>query len=389
MITMRVMGLVSRAGSMFRPPLSLLAADLSGTGSDGRPRDHSLGWPGWASTPRTGRTWTRRRCCSAAPPLPSSAPAGSVGGGSRSGPRSSAGRVRWPPWCRPTTTGRARRLWRSSSRSTTSPRPTSGRWTPGRAPTTGCTARCGCGCTPWPGTRWPTPTRWTPSRAGCPRRATWGRSPTRLRPPVRRPTTSRPSGGATAGPFPTRTRSQHGGHAPTDVEHLTVDERRRRAGEEDEGAHQFLDPPPSTGRGAPTHPGAEPLVGDEGRRQLGLEVPGPDGVDADPAPGEVGAHALGEHLHCTLGCCVGGDPRTRDLALQGRDVDDPAAPARHHPPRDLPADEEGAGEVGVHHPTPGVVRHLRERSPRLHAGVVHQDVERPDVRLDPRDRCSG
>src|SRR5829696_3615544 len=41
-----------------------------------------------------------------------------------------------------------------SSRCTTSPRPTSGRWTPGRAPTSGSTGNCTCGCTPSVATSW-------------------------------------------------------------------------------------------------------------------------------------------------------------------------------------------------------------------------------------------
>ena len=178
---------------------------------------------------------------------------------------------------------------------------------------------------------------------------------------------------------PVGRRAQHGQHAAVDVDDLAVDERGGVGGEVDQGADQVLHLPPAARGGAAAHPAGERLVGDQRRGELGVEVAGADGVDADAGTGQVAAHAAGQHLDRTLGRRVGGDAGPADLRLQRRDVDDLAAPAGLHPAGDLAADQEGAGDVGGQQRVPVLVGEIDERCPLLHAGVVHADVSGPTV----------
>ena len=77
----------------------------------------------------------------------------------------------------------------------------------------------------------------------------------------------------------------------------------------------------------------------------------------------------------------------REFALHRTDIDDPAALARDHVPRDRLPDEEHAVEVGAHQFAPGLLGEVLQRPAALDAGVVDENVDRPERRLDPRDRA--
>ena len=56
--------------------------------------------------------------------------------------------------------------------------------------------------------------------------------------------------------------------------------------------------------------------------------------------------------------------------------------ARDHVPRHRLADVEDAGDIGAQQLLPVVGREILERRAELHAGIVDQDVDRPDFGLD-------
>ena len=64
-------------------------------------------------------------------------------------------------------------------------------------------------------------------------------------------------------------------------------------------------------------------------------------------------------------------------------------PRGNHVPGRLPPHEEGAGQVRGDHPLPVRDVEVEHRHAVLDAGVVHQDLQRPDVFLDPGDAPGG
>ena len=71
--------------------------------------------------------------------------------------------------------------------------------------------------------------------------------------------------------------------------------------------------------------------------------------------------------------------------VERRDVDDLAALPRDHPLGDRAADDEDAGQIVLHHFFEGRLAHFDQRLPALDAGIVDQNVDRPDFALDPGD----
>ena len=133
-------------------------------------------------------------------------------------------------------------------------------------------------------------------------------------------------------------------------------------------------------------PGAEGLVGHQRGGQLGLEVARAQAVDGDAVRPEVDRHALGQHLHRTLAGRVGRDAGAAQLALHRADVDDAAAPARHHALRHRLADDEHAVDIGAHQLLPVGEREFVEGRAALQAGVVDEHVDGADLFLDRRHR---
>jgi hypothetical protein len=62
--------------------------------------------------------------------------------------------------------------------------------------------------------------------------------------------------------------------------------------------------------------------------------------------------------------------------------------ARDHEAGDRLGDEEDAIQIGAHEFAPSLFRVILQRPPALNAGVVDQDVDRTELRLDTRDRLA-
>ena len=80
--------------------------------------------------------------------------------------------------------------------------------------------------------------------------------------------------------------------------------------------------------------------------------------------------------------------RARDCLHAGY-VDDLAGPARDHMSRDRLADVKDTRNVGAQQPLERVGGKVLERPPMLHAGVVDEDVDGADLRLEGVDRRAG
>ncbi len=72
----------------------------------------------------------------------------------------------------------------------------------------------------------------------------------------------------------------------------------------------------------------------------------------------------------------------RQFALHRGDVDDAAALARDHSLRHRLRDVEHAVEIGAHQLAPGLLRIVFEHAAPLDAGVVDENLDRPEVLLD-------
>ena len=144
--------------------------------------------------------------------------------------------------------------------------------------------------------------------------------------------------------------------------------------------------PQRPGGRARADPGGEFLVRHQRLIELGAEIARRNAVRRDAVLGEFRAHRLGEHLHRALARRVGRDGRAAELRHHRADVDDLAARPRDHAPRDRLRDEEHRVEIGRHDLPPVGFGKFGERHALGHAGIVHQDVDRPDVLLDLLDR---
>src|SRR5207248_3469173 len=70
------------------------------------------------------------------------------------------------------------------------------------------------------------------------------------------------------------------------------------------------------------------------------------------------------------------------LAVDRADVDDPAEPARAHAVDHRPRHVEARGQVGLDHRVPLLEAHPVHRRVTGDAGVVDQDLDRPERALD-------
>ncbi|MNR03149.1 hypothetical protein D3C85_1190300 [compost metagenome] len=124
-----------------------------------------------------------------------------------------------------------------------------------------------------------------------------------------------------------------------------------------------------------------PVIGDAGHHwRVGRA--GNDGVDADAAGGQFACHAAGQAHDAGLGRAV----MARAFTGHGRsagNVDYRAfGVGLVHQAHGFTAAQEGAGEVDANHPLPVLVRRFEEGVHRADAGVVDQDVEPTETRLD-------
>ena len=95
---------------------------------------------------------------------------------------------------------------------------------------------------------------------------------------------------------------------------------------------------------------------------------------------------LGDPRDRVLGRVVGDRVRPRDVGRERAVVDDAPAPRLlrgHRAERRLRA-QEGAGDVGVHHPLPVLEGQLGDRRGHAEAGVVEQQVHAPVALAAPR-----
>src|SRR6202012_3909292 len=94
----------------------------------------------------------------------------------------------------------------------------------------------------------------------------------------------------------------------------------------------------------------------------------------DPGAGEFTTQPLGVVVHERLGGGVADLPREGLVARGGSDVEDRAAPARHHLLDRTSAQVDDGFDVDAHLGDLGVDGRLRHRPDGAHAGVVDQDV---------------
>src|ERR1700761_2037222 len=108
-----------------------------------------------------------------------------------------------------------------------------------------------------------------------------------------------------------------------------------------------------------------------------------DAVHRDAVPAEFVGHLPGEADLAGLRARVRLDAREAGAAVgAGGDVDDPAAAGRLHAGYHRPGAQERARQVRVDDSTPVLIADLLDRMMHLAdhpAGVVHQDVHRPDL----------
>src|SRR5690606_10496831 len=119
--------------------------------------------------------------------------------------------------------------------------------------------------------------------------------------------------------------------------------------------------------------------------ELGEDVAGGDAVDVQPVLGPVGRHAAGKVGDRGLARGVGGDGGAGEVAHDRADVDDLAAAASDHPLGYRLADGEDGSEVGGDDLVEPILGEILERSAMLHAGIVDEDVDGPDVALGKAD----
>ena len=91
-------------------------------------------------------------------------------------------------------------------------------------------------------------------------------------------------------------------------------------------------------------------------------------------------------MHARLGCGVVGLPKCALGAVDRRYIDDATPPTLHHAVTHLLRHVEGRIEVGVDDYVPVGLGHFLERHVARNAGVVDEDIHRPDLGPDPGDR---
>ena len=113
---------------------------------------------------------------------------------------------------------------------------------------------------------------------------------------------------------------------------------------------------------------------------------GADGVDGDAVLDPLQGQNPGQIGYARLTGAVGGPVFPCYHRQLGRDVDDsPISLVDHGPGGGLGA-KKRAFQVSVHHGVPVFFGDLQSRLPAADAGVVHQDIQPPEV---PNHRCDG
>ena len=132
-----------------------------------------------------------------------------------------------------------------------------------------------------------------------------------------------------------------------------------------------------------------------GQRPLelgGADEAGRHHVAGDPVGPQLAGGGPGERDHAGLGGAVVADRGAPAYPPVDRGrVDDPAPAPSDHVRRGVLDAQEGAGEVSVEHQAPGVLRQVDQRRVQLGAegaGVVHQDVQSPELLHRRRDRAA-
>src|SRR5580658_10931568 len=120
-------------------------------------------------------------------------------------------------------------------------------------------------------------------------------------------------------------------------------------------------------------------VGLDGAHHVGADVAGGHGVDGDAARGDLLRERHGEAVDAGFGGRVVGLAELAALAVHRGDVHDAAPAALDHAVDHLLGDVEQRVEVGLDDRTPGIQIHLLKRAVARDAGVVHQNVDRPDL----------
>ena len=120
--------------------------------------------------------------------------------------------------------------------------------------------------------------------------------------------------------------------------------------------------------------------------ELGRDVAGRDRVHADAAGAELARQRLRQADDPGLGGGVVRLARVPVDADDAREVHDRAGAAAKHLPRDGAAGVEGAAQVRVDDLLPVLVAHARDQRVARDAGVVDEDVDVAELRLDALDQ---
>jgi hypothetical protein len=120
-------------------------------------------------------------------------------------------------------------------------------------------------------------------------------------------------------------------------------------------------------------------------RTAGAHQAGADGGDDDAVPVQFGAQAVRVAGEGELAGAVGEQVRDADLATDRADVDDAAAAASAHARQHGLDHIVSTPEVDRHRLLEIVARHHVERADGDRAGVVDQQIDRPEVDLDGAD----
>ncbi len=161
-------------------------------------------------------------------------------------------------------------------------------------------------------------------------------------------------------------------------------------GEEDADAFKVVWGAPAAGGNA-VEDGLVALgVGADGGGVVGGDIAGGDGIDADAVFGEFVGHQHGEALDAAFGGGVTGHEDAALEAEHGGHVNDFAAlPLGNHLTCGGLGEEEGRGEIDGEDVVPILGGVLGEGLSANDAGVVHEDIEPPEVCHDIGNECRG
>src|SRR5262245_19789466 len=125
---------------------------------------------------------------------------------------------------------------------------------------------------------------------------------------------------------------------------------------------------------------------------LGADVVGGYAIDGNVLAGALLGEGLGEADDASFRGRVIGLPGLALLAIDAGDVDDAPEAPRAHPFPDRPRHVEKAVEVGADHGRPLFGGHPVEKGVARDAGIIHENLDRPQVLLDlsqSLDACLG